>query len=380
MGRKGIFVAAIVAVGIDLAGGSLATAQSYPDRLIKIVVPYPPGGPADVAARLVTQPLSARLGQSVLVENQPGGGGRTGAKFVAHAGADGYTLLLGGTNPNAIASLYRSLDFEPIKDFAAVGLIAFDSNALVVHPGVPAKTLQELAQYAKANPGKLTSGATVGIGPHVCLELFRVRTASNIVFIPYKGAAPAVADLLGGQIQIGMTSKAVLLPLIKEGRLRALAVTSDVRWSELPDVPTMGESGFGGFPPYLWFGLLAPVRTPSAVIEKLNSALNEGLKSPELQASMAKLGLQSRTMTPREFGAKLADEARLAGRRNGVRHQNRLKLAVLASCRLNAGAPRRSNSNRRRRLSWRRLSPLPQATAAATSAGACSHRQHSCGE
>ena len=153
MGRKGAFVAAIVAVGIGLAGGTLANAQSYLDRLIKIVVPYPPGGPADVAARLVTQPLSARLGQSVIVENQPGGDGRTGAKFVAHAGADGYTLLLGGTNPNAIASLYRTLDFEPIKDFAAVGLIAFDSNALVIHPAVPAKTLQELAQYAKANPG-----------------------------------------------------------------------------------------------------------------------------------------------------------------------------------------------------------------------------------
>ena len=310
MRTKRMVLTAIMAVGIGLAGASLASAQSYPDRLIKIVVPYPPGGPADVAARLVTQPLSTRLGQSVIVENQPGGGGRTGAKFVAHASADGYTLLLGGTNPNAIASLYRTLDFEPIKDFAAVGLIGFDSNALVVNPAVPAKTLQELVQYAKANLGKLASGATVGIGPHVCLELFRVRSASNIVFIPYKGAAPAVADLLGGQIQIGMTSKAVLLPLIKEGRLRALAVTSDVRWPELPDVPTMGESGFGGFPPYLWFGLLGPVRTPSAVIDKLNGALNEGLKSPELQASMAKLGLQPRTMTPREFGAKLADEAR----------------------------------------------------------------------
>ena len=213
MRTKRMFLTAIVAVVIALAGASLASAQSYPDRLIKIVVPYPPGGPADVAARLVTQPLSTRLGQSVIVENQPGGGGRTGAKFVAHASADGYTLLLGGTNPNAIASLYRTLDFEPIKDFAGVGLIGFDSNALVVNPAVPAKTLQELVQYAKANPGKLASGATVGIGPHVCLELFRVRTASNIVFIPYKGAAPAVADLLGGQIQIGMTSKAVLLPL-----------------------------------------------------------------------------------------------------------------------------------------------------------------------
>ncbi|MBV8320576.1 MAG: tripartite tricarboxylate transporter substrate binding protein, partial [Hyphomicrobiales bacterium] len=141
MRTKRIFLTAIVAVGIGVAGASLASAQSYPDRLIKIVVPYPPAGPADVAARLVTQPLSARLGQSVIVENQPGGGGRTGAKFVAHASADGYTLLLGGTNPNAIASLYRTLDFEPIKDFAAVGLIAFDSNALVVNPAVPAKTL-----------------------------------------------------------------------------------------------------------------------------------------------------------------------------------------------------------------------------------------------
>ena len=146
---KRIFLTAIVAVGIGVAGASLASAQSYPDRLIKIVVPYPHGGPADVAARLVTQPLSTRLGQSVIVENQPGGGGRTGAKFVAHASADGYTLLLGGTNPNAIASLYRTLDFEPIKDFAAVGLIAFDSNALVVNPAVPAKTLQELVQYVK---------------------------------------------------------------------------------------------------------------------------------------------------------------------------------------------------------------------------------------
>src|SRR5262249_34817667 len=208
------------------------------------------------------------------------------------------------------ASLYRSLDFEPRQDFAAAGLIAFAPNALVVHPAVPAKTLQEPVQYARANPGKPASGATVGIGPHVCLELFRVRTASNIVFIPYKGAAPAVADLLGGQIQIGMTSKAVLLPLIKEGRLRALAVTSDVRWSELPDVPTMGESGFGGFPPYLWLGLLAPVPTPAAVIDKLNGALNAGLKSPELQASLAKLGLQTKSVTPGDFAAKLADKAR----------------------------------------------------------------------
>jgi len=288
-----------------------ARAQSYPDRLIKIVVPYPPGGPADVAARLVTQPLSSKLGQSVIVENQAGAGGRTGAKAVAQAAPDGYTLLLGGTNPNALApSIYRNLAFEPIKDFAAVALIGFDTNAVVVNPAVPAKSLQELFQYAKANPGKLTSGATVGIGPHVCLELLRVRSGTDIPFIPYKGAAPAVADLLGGQIKIGMTSKAVLLPLIQEGRLRALAVTAEARWPELPDVPTMRESGFAGVPPYLSFGLLAPVHTPAPVIDKLHAAVNEGLKSAETRASIAKLGLATKGMTAQEFGEKLAQEAR----------------------------------------------------------------------
>jgi tripartite-type tricarboxylate transporter receptor subunit TctC len=309
MGAKGIFLSTVVAVAIGL-GGNFAGAQSYPDRLIKIVVPYPPAGPADVAARLVTQPMSSRLGQNVIVENQPGAGGRTGTKAVAQASPDGYTLLLGGTNPNAIIqSLFRNLGFEPVKDFAAVAVIGFDSNALVVNPAVPAKTLQELVQYAKANPGKLSSGATVGIGPHISLELFRVRSGADIPFIPYKGAAPAVADLLGGQIQIGMTSKAVLLPLIREGRLRALAVTSEVRWPELPEVPTLRESGFEGIPAYLWFGLLAPAHTPAPVIDKLNAAVNDGLKSPELQASIAKLGLEARSMTPAEFGAKLAKEA-----------------------------------------------------------------------
>jgi tripartite-type tricarboxylate transporter receptor subunit TctC len=310
MGTKAFVLYAIVAVSLAVTGSHPANAQSYPERLIKIVVPFPAGGPSDVAARLVTQPLSSKLGQSVIIENLPGAGGRTGAKAVAQASPDGYTLLLGGTNPNAIAqSLYRNLNFEPLKDFTAVALIGQDSNALVVNPSVPAKTLQELVQYAKANPGKLTSGSTVGIGPHICLELFRARTSTDIAFIPYKGAAPAIADLLGGQIQIGMTSKAVLLPLIREGRLRALAVTSEVRWPELPDVPTMGESGFDRFPAYLRSGLLAPARTPEAIIDKLNGAIVEGLRAPEMLASIAKLGFETRNLTAREFGAKLDEEA-----------------------------------------------------------------------
>jgi tripartite-type tricarboxylate transporter receptor subunit TctC len=303
-------VSTIAAAAVALIGVAPACAE-YPDHLIKIVVPYPPAGPADVAARLVAQPLSSQLGQRVIVENQPGAGGRTGAKAVAQASPDGYTLLLGGTNPNAIVqSLYRNVDFEPLKDFAAVAVIGFDTNALVVNPAVPARSLRELVQYARENPGKVASGATVGIGPHVCLELIRVRTGTNIIFVPYKGAAPAVADLLGGQIQMGMTSKAVLLPLIRDGRLRALAVTAETRWPELPEVPTLREAGFDGIPAYLWFGLLAPVRTPRAVIEKLNGAVNEGLRAPELQASIAKLGLETRSMSAAAFSAKLDEEAR----------------------------------------------------------------------
>jgi tripartite-type tricarboxylate transporter receptor subunit TctC len=312
MVAKRIFLSLIVAVALGLAGADQAAAQAYPSRLIKIVVPYPAGGPSDVAARLVAQPMSAKLGQTVIIENLPGAGGRTGAKAVSQATPDGYTLLLGGTNPNAIAqSIYRSLNFEPIRDFTPVGVIGVDSNALVVNPAVPAKNIQELIEYAKANPGKLSAGATVGIGPHVSLELVKARSGHGIAFIPYKGAAPAISDLLGNQIQVGMTTKAVLLPLIKDGKLRALAVTSDARWPDLPDVPTLRESGFDGIPAYLFIGLLAPVQTPAPVIEKLNAAMNEGMRAPEMQASIAKLGLETRSLTSAQFAAALADETRL---------------------------------------------------------------------
>jgi tripartite-type tricarboxylate transporter receptor subunit TctC len=323
MGTQQIFLSVVTATLFGLISPIIVEAQNYPDRLIKIVVPYPPGGPADVSARLVATPLSSKLGQTVVIENQSGAGGRTGTKAVALASPDGYTLQLGGTNPNAMAkSLYRNLDFDPIKDLAAVALIAVDSNALVINPNVPAKTLQELVHYAKVNPGKLTSGATIGISPHICLEMFRVRTGTNVVFVPYKGAAPTIVDLLGGQIQIGMSSKAVLLPLIKEGRLRAMAVTSEARWPELPDVPTMAESGITGMPAHIWFGLLAPARTPEPIIAKLNAAVNEGLKTPEMQTSIAKLGMETRSFTAREFADKLAEEERIwaaAIRESGIK-------------------------------------------------------------
>jgi tripartite-type tricarboxylate transporter receptor subunit TctC len=220
--------------------------------------------------------------------------------------------LLGGTNNNGITpALYKDLDFDAVKDFAPVASIATDSMALVVHPSVPAKTLAELVGYARDNPGKLSSGGGVGIAPHFLLEFVRVRSGTDIVFVPYKGAAPALTDALAGQIQIYATAKSLLLPHVVDGKLRPLAVTSAKRWPELPDVPTLREAGFHGFPTALWYGFLAPAGTPASVVARLNTAVNQRLKSAETQAALAKLGLDPRMLTPHEFGAVLAEERRL---------------------------------------------------------------------
>ena len=298
-----------VFLALAIAG---AAAETYPDHPIKVVVPFPPGGPTDTIARTITQGLSTDLGQSLIIENQAGAGGRIALKAVARAAPDGYTLLLGGTNNNGITpALYKDLDFDAVKDFAPVASIATDSMALVVHPSVPAKTLAELVGYARDNPGKLSSGGGVGIAPHFLLEFVRVRSGTDIVFVPYKGAAPALTDALAGQIQIYATAKSLLLPHVVDGKLRPLAVTSAKRWPELPDVPTLREAGFHGFPTALWYGFLAPAGTPASVVARLNTAVNQRLKSAETQAALAKLGLDPRMLTPHEFGAVLAEERRL---------------------------------------------------------------------
>ena len=297
---------AIVGVAAGIAG---ASAQNYPDRSIKLVVPYPAGGPTDTIARAVTQSLSGALGQSIVIENQSGAGGRIALKQVANAAPDGYTLLMGGTNNNAITpAVYKDLDFDAVKDFAPIAPVAIDLLGVVVHPSVPAKTLAELAAYARANPGKLTSGGGVGISPHFLLEFIRVKSGANIVFVPYKGAAPALTDAIAGQIQMHSTAKSVLLPQIKAGKLRALAVQGAKRWPELPDVPTLSEAGFDGFPEGLWYGFLAPAKTPPAVVAKLNAAINQQVKTPEVQAAFAKLGIETRSLTPQEFGEVLVKE------------------------------------------------------------------------
>jgi tripartite-type tricarboxylate transporter receptor subunit TctC len=301
---------ALLAVSALGMASAPSHAGPYPERIIKIVVPFPAGGPTDVAARLIAQALSSRLGQNVLVENLAGAGGRLGTKAVAAASPDGYTLLLGGTNVNAImGALYKDLGFDPIASFAPVAAICVDSMALAVSPRLPVESFAQFVQYAKSNPGKLTYGAPPGIYTQFAAEFFKVKTATDILFVPYKGAAPAITDLLGGHIDMVFNAKSVLLVHFRSGKLRPLAVTSKVRWPELPDTPTMQELGVAGFPTEVWFGLLAPVGTPSAVVSALNAAVNDGLQSAEVRTSLAELGMEAKTGTAQDFAAALGEQA-----------------------------------------------------------------------
>lgn len=302
---------AALTIGLLPVACAAGHAQSYPERPIKIVVPFPAGGPTDVAARLIAQSISSRLSQNAVVENIAGAGGRIGAKDVAAAHPDGYTLLLGGTNVNAIiGAVYQNLGFDPIKSFAPVAAICVDSMALAISPSVPADTFQQFVQYAKNNPGKLRYGAPPGIYTHFASEFFKIKTGTDILFVPYKGAAPVITDVLGGHIEMVFNAKSVLLPHIKEGKLKALAVTSEARWPELPATPTMEEVGIVGFPREVWFGLLAPADTSTLIVEKLNHAVDEGLRSAEVRASLAKLGMEAKIGSPEDFAAVLSEQAR----------------------------------------------------------------------
>jgi tripartite-type tricarboxylate transporter receptor subunit TctC len=235
-----------------------------------------------------------------------------GMRDVARAVPDGYTLVMGGSNENAITpAIYSNVDYDPVKDFTPVAVLATDSHALVVNPSLPVHTLAELTAYAKANPGKLNAGATLGISPHLLVALYRVRSGAEVNFVPYKGAAPAINDVLGNHIQVYASAKSSLLPLIKAGKLRALVVTSKERWPELPDVPTLHESGIDGFPNMVWFALMAPAATPPGVIEKLNAAENAALQSPGTRAAIGKIGLDQQILSAPELVHVLADQAKV---------------------------------------------------------------------
>jgi tripartite-type tricarboxylate transporter receptor subunit TctC len=298
--------AALAVLAISAAGPAFA--QPYPNHPIKLIVPFPPGGPVDVMARFVAQRLSQNLGP-VIIDNRPGAGGTIGSKSAAAAEPDGYTLLFGSSTTLAAGpALYRNLGYDPVKSFAPVAMISSVPFALVVAPALAARSVRELVAYAKANPGKLNFGAPTGTLPHLTGEMFKAAAAIDIVHIPYKGAANAITDMLTGQIDMAFEPTSVLLGHISDGKLRPLAVTSATRSAELADVPTMIESGFADFVSVSWTGIVAPAGTPPDIVRTLNAAVNASINAADTRRNLAKMGAEPRAGTAEEFAALIATE------------------------------------------------------------------------
>jgi len=303
-------VMALVSALALLAPHVHAQAPAYPTKPIRIVVPFPPGGATDILARDVAQKLSEAWGQQVIVDNRPGAGGNIGSELVAKAAPDGYTLEMGTVGTHAInASLYAKMPYDHIRDFVPVILVAGVPNVLVVNPSVPVNSVQELIAYAKANPGKLNFASSgSGTSIHLSGELFKVMAGVQMTHVPYKGSAPAVQDLIGGQVQLMFDNLPPSLPQIKAGKLRALAVTSATRAPALPDTPTIAEAGLPGFEASSWFGLLAPAGTPPAIVAKLNAEVAKWLATPEAREKLARQGANAAGGTPEDFAKHIAAE------------------------------------------------------------------------
>jgi tripartite-type tricarboxylate transporter receptor subunit TctC len=287
-------------------------AQSYPDHLIKLIVPQTAGGPTDLLARVTAQRLQVAFGQNVVTENRGGAGGVIAAKQVGSAEPDGHTLLLGNTSVLVhIPILSRSAGYDPGKIFAPVARLAVSYQVIFVHPSVPATSMQEFIAYAKANPGKLNySSAGVGNTLHLAGELLKYRTGIDLTHVPYNSGSEAMTAVLGGQVQMSMVSLSGLLPLFQEGKLRALATTSPTRFPELPDVPTMIESGFPDFTVPAFFGVVAPAGTPRNIVDKLNTTINQELASPEMQKTLTNMGAVRGTGSAQDFSDFIAAERR----------------------------------------------------------------------
>jgi len=294
----------IVALGV----AAPAWAQSYPSKPIRIIAPYTPGSPNDVMARLLAQHLQVSLGQPIVVDNRPGGGTSIGTKAAALASPDGYTLLFTSSSLVIDPAMNRKADYDPLKDFAPIAFVATTSWLLAISPDLPARSLAEFVAHAKANPGKLSFGFAQGTASQLVGERFKLLTGTDILSVPYKGGAAALPDFLGGRLQMLLPTPSTSLALIREGKMRALAITSPARSRELPDVPTMSESGLPDLTLEFWAGLLAPAGAPPAVIERLSVTVNDVLRSPEMITSMTKLGFDTRIGSARDFAAFIAQE------------------------------------------------------------------------
>ena len=303
-------IAGLIAIGgaLTFAVSVAARAAGFPDHPIKLIVPFGPGGPPDVAARLIGAYLSDHLGP-VVVENHVGAGGTLAARMVATSAPDGYTLMTGTAGSLSISpQLYTKAGVNPLKDFAAVALVSSAPLVLAIHNSIPVHSVKELVAYAKANPGKLNYGAVIGTPPHLCGEMFKHITGADIVFVPYKSAAQAATDVLAGQMNMTFEGITAIVSLIKSGQLRALAVTAPQRIPELADIPTMDELGYRGMPPDSWQAIVAPAGTPAEVINKINAVVNQGLATPELQEKIKRLGGEPQPRTVKEFADFIADQ------------------------------------------------------------------------
>ena len=296
------FVAALLTALVATAPAA-AQETAYPTKPVRLVVPFPAGGTTDILARAVAQRLSETWGQQVIVDNRPGAGGNIGSELVAKSAPDGYTLLMGTVGTHAInPSLYAKMPYDHVKDFTPVVLVAGVPNVLVVNPSLPVHSVPELITYAKANPGKLNFASSGnGTSIHLSGELFRTMTGVDMTHVPYKGSAPALTDLVGGQVQLMFDNLPSSLQFIKTGKLRALAVTSAARSAALPELPTLAESGLPGFEASSWFGILAPAGTPKDIVAKINAAVGNWLASPEAKEKLAAQGAIAAGGSPDAF-------------------------------------------------------------------------------
>ena len=293
-------LAALIATGV--------AAQQYPSKPIRLMVPFPPGGSTDIVARIVAQKLGAQLGQSLVIENRGGAGGTLGTAVVAKATPDGYNLVVGTTCVLVVPSVYQKLDYDPIKDFAPISLMAVTPYLLVVNPSVQAKSVKELVELLRSQPGKLNyASAGVGSTTHLAMEMLKNVSNTYALHIPYNGNGPAGTALIAGQVEILFGSLPAVLPHAKSGRVRALAVGTPQRSPSLPDVPTVAESGYPGFDASLWLALMAPAGTPAPIIERLNKEVIAAVSSKDTAETLDKNGAEPLTSTPAELAAMIKD-------------------------------------------------------------------------
>ncbi len=304
----------VMAALVIVAHGS-AAAQNYPTKAIRFVVPFAPGGGTDIIARVLAQRLNEKLGQPVVIDNRGGAGSTVGTDIVAKAPADGYTLLLGNISLAFNAWLYKSLPYNAVRDLAPVTMVAVQPNIVVIHPSVPAKSIREFADYARANPGKLSyASAGAGAGTHLAGEMLKDRLKIDMLHVPYKGTGPAITDLIGGQVQVMISTFASALPHVKSGRLRALGVTSARRSAATPDVPTLIESGVPDFDYSTWYALFVPAATPRPVIDKLNQVTRQALAADDMKQKFDAQGVEPWSGTAAELGAYVRAETEKWGK------------------------------------------------------------------